>query len=273
MAEPLTRRTFLRSVGTVAAMTAAARTRAAEPYRTGLESYSFHDVDLATTLARTKELGLHYIELHDGHVPYTSPPADLARAKQAFKRAGITPSGVYIHDAFTDSEAVARPIFEYARTMGFGYINGQPKPESLALLDTLSPEYGVRIAIHNHGPGMRYQTLADVTSVLERYPKLVSCVDIGHFARSHVDPVHAIRTIGRRMIAVHIKDVDAAGENVVLGEGTIDLPGVFAALADLHFTGLVVLEYEGDFDDMAARLEGMRQSLVVMRKMIGDSLK
>jgi len=72
-------------------------------------------------------------------------------------------------------------------------------------------------------------------------------------------------------VAVHVKDVDSAGGNTVLGEGTIDLPGVFAALAETKFDGLLVLEYEGDFDDMKARLEGMRRSLEVMRKLITAS--
>lgn len=46
------------------------------------------------------------------------------------------------------------------------------------------------------------------------------------------------------------------------------LPAVFAALVDVKFDGLLVLEYEGDFDDMAKRLDGMRRSLVVMERLI-----
>ena len=93
----------------------------------------------------------------------------MSRAQRALRDAGITPSGVYIHDVFTADEAVARPIFEFARTMRFGYINGGPSRESLPLLNRLVPEYRVRIAIHNHGPGARYETLEHVTSVLDAY--------------------------------------------------------------------------------------------------------
>jgi sugar phosphate isomerase/epimerase len=96
-------------------------------------------------------------------------------------------------------------------------------------------------------------------------------VDIGHFARSRVDPVAAIRAIGRRAVAMHIKDVDASGENAVVGKGTIDMPGVFAALAEIRFDGLMVLEYEGDFDNMPKRMDGMRRSLDAMRTLIGSA--
>jgi inosose dehydratase len=269
MAPSVTRRSFLTTVTTTAAaMAVRAAHAAAGPYRIGVETYCFHDVDLANTLAHTKSLGLRYLELHDGHLPFASPSADLSRAKAALAAAGIAPSGVYIHDAFTESEAVARPIFEYARTMGFSYINGGPRREALPLLDRLVDEYGIQIALHNHGPKARYETIEDITSALGAHANISACVDIGHFARSRVDPVKAIRAIGRRAVAVHVKDVDGAGENVVVGTGTIDMPGVFAALAETRFDGLLVLEYEGDFDNMSRRLEGMRQSLAAMDRFI-----
>jgi inosose dehydratase len=266
MTDPLTRRTFLAALGATAA--AAARLRAASPWPIGVESWCFHDVDFDTTIARTRGLGLHAIELHDGHLPFTSTPDALARAKQALASAGIRPSGVYIHDAFTDSEAVARPIFTYAKAMSFGYINGGPRPESLPLLNRLVPEYGVRITIHNHGPESRYETLEHVMAVLDAHPNIDACVDLGHFARSKVDPVKAIRAIGRRSLAVHVKDVTSTGGNIIVGQGTIDMPGVFAALKEARFDGLLVLEYEGDFDNMARRLEGMRQSLVAIERLL-----
>jgi sugar phosphate isomerase/epimerase len=272
MPATVTRRSFLGTLGAAAAMSGAVRAqRGATSYRIGVESYCFHDVDLAAAIARTRELGLRHIELHDGHLPFTAPAADLERAKQAFASASLKPDGVYIHDAFTDSEAVARPIFEYARTVGFAYINGGPKREALPLLNRLVPEYGIRIALHNHGPKARYETLEDVTSALDAHPNIRACVDIGHFARSRVDPVAAIRAIGRRAVAMHIKDVDASGENAVVGKGTIDMPGVFAALAEIRFDGLMVLEYEGDFDNMPKRMDGMRRSLDAMRTLIGSA--
>ncbi len=268
MGRTLSRRSFLGTTFAAAATALAARPAGSGPYKIGLETYTFHDIDLSGTLARTRELGLHYLELHDGHLPRETPAAGLARAKKALSDAGITATGVYIHDAFTDSESVARPIFEYAKTMGYGYINGGPNREALPLLNRLVPEYGIEIALHNHGPKARYETLEDVTSMLDKYENISACIDIGHFARSKVDPVNATRVLGKRAVAIHVKDVTPDGENAVLGEGTIDLPGVFKALKESGFSGLVVLEYEGDFDNMEKRLAGMRKSLVVLDQLI-----
>jgi sugar phosphate isomerase/epimerase len=269
MEKTLSRRSFLGVSLAAAAASLAAKPSDAGPYRIALETYTFHDIDLAGTLARTRDLGVRYLELHDGHLPRDASPADLSRAQKALSDAGITATGVYIHDAFTESEADARPIFDYAKTMGFTYINGGPKREALPLLDRLVPEYGIRIAVHNHGPKARYETLEDVTSMLDKYPNISACIDIGHFARSKVDPVHATRVLATRAVAIHVKDVTPAGENAVLGEGTIDLQGVFKALRESGFSGLVVLEYEGDFDNMDRRLAGMRRSLVLLEQLIG----
>jgi sugar phosphate isomerase/epimerase len=266
MVTTLSRRSFLGTLAAVGAMPlSAAQT---DRYRVGLETYSFHDVDLDTMLKHVGGLGLKFLELHELHLPYDSPPARIAAAKASLARAGITATGVYIHDAFTESEATARPIFEFAKSVGVRYINGQPKREALPLLNRLAREYGIRITIHNHGPKARYETVEDVTSALEGMPNLAACIDIGHFARSRVDPVRAVRALGARAEAIHVKDVDAEGENAIIGKGTIDIPGVFRALRESGFKGLAVLEYEGDFDNMTKRLAGMRESLAAMRRAI-----
>ena len=268
----LTRRSFVAGFSAIVPLGMFQQVRGSrELYRIGLETWSFHDVDLDTMLKHVQALGVRFLELHDGHLAFTSSAEQMARAKQALSAARIVATGVYIHDAFTESEAVARPIFEYAKTMGYTYINGGPKRESLSLLNRLASEYGIRIAIHNHGPAARYETLGHVSSVLDAHPNLSACIDIGHFARSGVDPVRATRVLSPRAVAIHIKDVDPKGENTVLGEGTIDLPGVFAAMRDAGFKGLVVLEYEGDFDNMQKRLAGMRESLANMHRLIDSA--
>ena len=111
-----------------------------DPYRIGLETWSFHDVNLDTMLTHVQALGIRFLELHDGHLAFTSSADEMARARKALAAARIVANGVYIHDAFTESEAVARPIFEYAKTMGYTYINGGPKREALPLLNRLASD-------------------------------------------------------------------------------------------------------------------------------------
>jgi len=268
----VTRRSFLGTLAAIAPATLVPQHRQRlDPLPVGMETWTFHDIDIDAMATQVHDLGVTHLELHDGHLPRTATPDQMAHARTVLKDAGITATGIYIHDAFTDNEAIARPIFEYAKAMDYRYINGGPKRESLPLLNKLVPEYGVKIAIHNHGPRERYETLEHVTSALEANPNLSACIDIGHFARAGVDPVLATRALAGRAEAIHIKDVDAKGENAVLGAGTIDLAGVFKALSESPFAGLLVLEYEGDFDDMQKRLAGIKASLGVLERLIRDT--
>lgn len=268
MGVPMTRRGFLAAGSAVLLWPAEGKLNFG-PYQVAIESYCFHDVDLRTTLSKVKSLGLKYAELHEGHLALNSSDDQLAVAKTELKSAGITAVSIYIHDAFSSDESTARAIFEFAKKMGFRFINGGPKRDSLPLLNRLIPEYQVGIAIHNHGPGTRYDSVEDVTSVLDRHEHLSACIDIGHFARSGVDPVRAIRTIGRRAVELHVKDIRENKENVVVGRGIIDMPAVFTALREIRFDGLLTLEYEGDWDNVNARMTGMRQSLRNISRLIG----
>src|SRR5918993_1200377 len=51
-------------------------------YRIGLETYSFHDVDMDTMLKHVGSLGLEYLELHEGHLPVGAPPDRIARTQK-----------------------------------------------------------------------------------------------------------------------------------------------------------------------------------------------
>ena len=72
---------------------------------------------------------------------------------------------------------------------------------------------------------------------------------------------------GERLYGVHIKDFvfDRAGkpEDVVVGTGNLDLPGLFKAMAEVSFNGSPILEYEGDIENPVPAL---RQCVEAVRK-------
>jgi inosose dehydratase len=266
MPRSVNRREFL-AAGTGGLLWAAAR-ESFGSYKVGLQSYCFNDLDLDNALSRMHSLGLRYTELFEGHLSPKSSDAEIAAAKRKLKAMDVTALGIYTE--FPPDEAKARQIFEFARKMGFRFVNGAHPRESLPLLETLAPRYDIEVAIHNHGPGSLYDKLVDVTSALQQYKRLRACVDIGHFARSGVNPTHAIETIGRRAVELHVKDLAENNENRVVGTGRIDMRSLFGALKKVRFDGLLSLEYEGDWDNLEARMEGMRASLRNMQKLIAE---
>jgi sugar phosphate isomerase/epimerase len=128
--------------------------------------------------------------------------------------------------------------------------------DELDVLCAASP--GVRLAIHNHGPHLPWETVDEIFAAIDgRHPNLGACVDTGHFIRSGIDPIDAIRRFGARVHGVHLKDFvepSALADGCILGDGMLDLGAVFGALRELKFSGALSLEYEENPEDVVPEL-------------------
>jgi inosose dehydratase len=254
----LTRRDALKlgTAGFVGVLGCASERRAVEmtgkndPYcglKVGVHTYSLRKFGFADAVRMTREFGVRYIGLNPVHLPLDSPPGKLADAKAHIEDAGLNllACGVVTFDA---DQSKSRRVFEYAKTMGMRTIVANPSPESLGGLDALVAEFGIRIAIHNHGPEGIYSVPDDVLKAMQgRHELIGACVDLGHYERSDVRAEDALRAFSGRIYDIHLKDVnrrDVRGRGVTLGEGVVNLPAVFDELISMRFDGHVALEYE-----------------------------
>ncbi len=57
----------------------------------GAQSYTFRHFDLEQTLKHLKDLGLHYVEFYQKHVPLDSTPDQLAAVLKLCKEYEVTP--------------------------------------------------------------------------------------------------------------------------------------------------------------------------------------
>jgi len=223
-------------------------------FKVGLQSFSLRNFDLAGCLERTAKLDLHYLEPYSGHLKVTTDPARLAELKKLFASQGIKPFGYFV-DEFGKSVESNRDKFEFARALDLKLLVGTPGKEHFASLDVLVQEFGIPVAIHNHGPGSAYATIADVEKALEGRHKLIGiCIDTGHFLRSGQDPVKAAQTFGERTYGVHLKEVDKDKNFQVLGKGTLDTVGLLRALKKINYQNCLVLEYEEHPEDPMAEI-------------------
>ncbi len=244
-----------------------------DPYlglKMGLQSYSlraFKKPEVA--LDMTKQLGLKYWESFPGHIPMGTLPKQIESDKEMLSKAGITlfSYGVVGFDA---NESKARAIFEFAKAMGIKSLSADPKVDNATfdLLDKLVAEYDVAIAIHNHGPGARYDKISDVEKVVKnRHPKIGACVDTGHCLRSNEDPVEAVQRLGKRVFGVHLKDVKTlpTGEKQfkIAGEGDLKVTELLKTLKAMDYDYCVAIEYEENADnpmpDIEACLKHVRE--------------
>jgi sugar phosphate isomerase/epimerase len=247
---------------------------AADPYhgfKVGLQSYTLREFDEETALQQTTKLGLHYWEAFRNHIPISTVPAYIQEQKAKLEKAGIQ-LVAYGVVGFDGNEHKAREIFDFAKAMGLWSISADPNKDdaTFTLLDKLVEEYQIPIAIHNHGPGHRYDKVADILAMVkDRHPLIGACVDTGHYLRSGEDPVDVIAQLGPRVFGVHLKDVRTIRTDeekarlaaelpknrvaqlnregkvfTILGEGELNVVGVLRALRNLNYSKNVSLEYE-----------------------------
>ena len=234
-------------------------------WQLGAQSYCFRQFDLGGALDRVGELGLNAIEIYPGHLSLETPADELDAHRLMLSERGVRVSGYGVVGFGEASEANRRP-FELARTLGIPVLSADPAPESFDQLEDLTEEFAVSIAIHNHGPGSRYQTIEQVATALDgRSSRIGACVDTGHAIRSGVIPEEMIRTLGGRVLAVHLKDWIEGGDEQILGEGELDLAEVAGALREVAFDGVISLEYELSPEDP---VPGMAQGLTNWRAVL-----
>lgn len=114
-------------------------------------------------------------------------------------------------------------------------------------------DLGIPVAYHHHA-GSLGEKPDEIRQVLEatepRYVRLL--LDVAHYQVGGGDPVAAIHQYADRLLFLHIKDVriPAPGKAppsfqfVELGQGQVDLPGVFKALREVGFRGWGILELD-----------------------------
>ena len=119
---------------------------------------------------------------------------------------------------------------------------------------------GVHACVHPH-LGTEIQDRAEIDAVMAGTdPELVGfCPDTAHLTGAGMDPVDLIRTYGRRIGYVHLKDIGAdapvgpdlntSGTDAMsffceLGRGDVDFPAVLAALAEVGYGGWLTVEID-----------------------------
>lgn len=135
----------------------------------------------------------------------------------------------------------------------------------------LAAELGIHILIENVWNKMFYDENGGASQSAERLaayideinsPWVGSYFDIGNHQRFG-KPAEWIRTLGRRIVKLDVKDWGVHGGFGRIGEGDVDWPEVRKALAEIRFTGWATAEVKGgDRDQCAAVLADMRKHLL-----------
>jgi len=238
------------------------------PLQLGLASYTFRNFTRAQMIGFMKQLNLADLNVKDTKDHLPMDPAEEARALADYAAAGIklhAAGAIYFPK---DEDDDIRSKFEYCKRAGISVIvAGDPTPATLPRIEKFVKEYGIRIAIHNHGPEDKvWPSPLDVLKTVKNMdPRIGCCIDIGHCVRAGTDVVEAIHAVGPRLFNMHTKDLtnfQSKESQVAVGEGIMPMREIFEALIATKYKGFVDLEYEIHGDDP---MPGVISSFAYMR--------
>ena len=223
-------------------------------WKFGVALWTFHDVDFPAALSRVDSAGLVYIEPNT----FVSAGADfkdsvigqlsmsgIDKLKDMIAAKNLKVESLYI---VGDSTITSwKKQFDIAKELGAEYVTTEPPLNMWNSLDSLAGVYGIKIAIHDHWEGFSHYWNPDTTLMaLKDHPNFYVCADLGHWPKSGIKPLDAIKKLSGHIIGIHLKDIAAYNDptlkDVVVGTGVVDFPAIFAELKKQNFNGHIYIE-------------------------------
>lgn len=273
MNHPVDRRTFLKASGALVAGIGLTKLSpsllAAEPgpgapnaekigWRLGCQAYSFNRFTFFEAVEKNQSLGLHVLEAYPGQKLSAEKPdikiadsmpveaREVVKKKLAEANVKLVNFGVV---GIPNDEATARKLFDFAKDMGIETIVSEPERSAFDLIEKLCEEYQINVALHNHPEPSRYWNPKTVLEAVQgRSKRIGACADTGHWMRSGLNPLDAIKMLEGRIISFHLKDLNKYGRqdthDVPWGTGAGKLTDVLAEVHRQGFQGVFSIEYE-----------------------------
>lgn len=228
----------------------------------GCQAWSFNRYTAYEAIEKTAEVGGKVIEFYPGQrlrpddpkiqLHHTMPAEAIEELKAKLERHGILAVNYGVVWLGKD-EARCRRVFAFAKTMGMLAVTSEPDAGAMDLFERLVKEYDIKLAIHNHPrkmdkPDYRYWDPEYVKSLVQgRDSRIGACADTGHWVRSGIKPVDALKILEGRIVSSHLKDLhefSPRGRDAPFGTGVSDIRGILRELKRQKFSGNISIEYE-----------------------------
>jgi sugar phosphate isomerase/epimerase len=228
-------------------------------WRLGTQAWTFNQNTFFDAVDNTASLGLHYIEAF----PSQKVGKDIAQAmgeglsadaRKAVKKK-LADSGVKLVNfgvcGLPKDEGQSRKVFDFAKDMGIETIVSEPEEAAFDMLDKLTREYGINVAVHNHPKPSQYWNPDTELRVFKgRGKRIGACADTGHWPRSGLNSLDCLKKLEGRIISFHFKDLNKLGpdaHDVPWGTGENNVKAMLTEILRQNFKGVFSIEYEYDW--------------------------
>lgn len=233
-------------------------------WKTGIALFSFHRHPFPKAIAMADSAGVNSVEGFSfyklGAAFQDSTMGTLNKdgvilMKKMLDEKGIKMTSMYVEGAKNVNDW--KKYFDLGTQFGLQYLVCEPPKEHWGIIDSLAGLYNIKIAIHQHAKGISaYWHPDSVLAAIKGHQNIGACADLGHWARSGLDPVECLKKLDGHIIGLHFKDIDESGnskaKDVNPGTGVINFEGVFQELKRQNFTGYIQVESERNMDNNLA---------------------
>lgn len=224
----------------------------------GCQAWSFNRYTFFEAVEKTRQVGCRLIEAFPGQklspdrpdvrFDHNAPDDVLEAARKKLDQEGVKLVAYGVVGLGKD-EAENRKVFEFAKKMGILVITSEPPEDALDLVARMAKEYDIAVALHNHPKPSRYWDPRHLLESVKGKNKWIgSCADTGHWMRSGVNPIEALRSLEGRVVSLHIKDLNQFGRrnahDVPFGTGKANMKALLDELRRQKFDGVMSIEYE-----------------------------
>ena len=227
-------------------------------WRLGAQAYTFRDRPFFNAIDQIAALGLHYVELYPNQRVSTDLPQNVTthhnmtpevmeQIQKKLQSANV--KAVSYGVIKPKGEAEWRKTFEFAKKMGLENIVSEPDESEFAMLDKLTEEFGINVAIHNHPKPTHYWDCeVELKAITGHSTRIGACADMGHWVRSGLKPVDCLKKLEGRIIESHFKDLNEFGvreaHDVPWGTGISEPKAILEELKRQNARVAIFIEYE-----------------------------
>ena len=231
----------------------------------GVQAWTFTQFTTMEAIEKVAAAGGTNIELFPGQAlgkeyPGAKVGPEMDLAATAALRKQLAKYGVsvcaYGVAGIAKNEAEARKLFSWAKSIGIGIINTE-STDAIDTMDKMVKEFDMRVGFHDHpktnDPNYKMWNPRYILDLVKNHDRRIgSCADTGHWVRSGIKPIDALRILRGRVVSCHLKDLNefsADGHDVPFGMGVSEVPRILDELHRQRFQGSVSVEYEYHMDN------------------------
>lgn len=228
-------------------------------WKLGVALWTFHRFTLAESIKKCDSAGVHYIEgstfqkagdeVENVGVGQLSD-AGIEKLNGFMAEHHLQMKSIYAFGGKT--VASWKKDFELAKRLKVDFVTAEPPKALWNSIDSLAGAYHIKVAIHNHWKGMSIYWHPDsVLAAIKGHPNFGACPDLGHYPKSGIDAVYALKKLQGHILAIHLKDADEMNNpkanDVNIGKGVVNFKAAFEELKRQNYKGYIYIERDADY--------------------------